>query len=81
MQDEVGEVLKFFRIEYGSGDVRVEEAHYVVVCEGGLEDGGDGGGVGYGGWVEGEGHGGGWSGGVKCLGFGKGVRSDGLQGH
>lgn len=31
-------------------------AHYVVVCEGGAEDGGDGGGVGYRGWVEGEGH-------------------------
>lgn len=30
--------------------------HYMVVCEGGLKDDGDEGGVGYGGWVEGERH-------------------------
>ena len=36
MQDEVGEIFKVFGIEDGGGDVRVEVAHYVVVCEGGF---------------------------------------------
>ena len=35
----------------------VEVGHYVVVCEGGLEEGGDVGGIVYGGWVECERHG------------------------
>ena len=56
MQKEVGKVFKVFFEEDGGGDVRVQVAHYVVVCEGGVEDGGDGVGIGYGGWVEGEGH-------------------------
>lgn len=34
----------------------VQKAHYVVVCEGGVKDGGYGGGVGDGGGVEGEWH-------------------------
>lgn len=34
----------------------MEVAHYVVIGEGGLEDGGYRGGIVYGGWVEGERH-------------------------
>lgn len=58
LRQEIPEIQKIPLPEDGWRDVRVEVRHDVVVCERGLENGGDGGRVVYGGWVQCEWHGG-----------------------
>ena len=56
--DQVLVEFDVFLPQYGCGNVGVEVSHDVVVCESGLEDGGDVGRIVYGGWMECEWHGG-----------------------